>query len=261
MHISVNLDLGQTLVVFSHPNHEIAIMSLIKRLKPRLLYWTDGGGKERIAQTTAGLKEIDIQTGIRWHDMLEETAYAALLSGETSPFEEVVSSIREVVAESKITEIFCDAVEFYNPVHDMTLPLVLAAVEGHDIRVFEVPIIHQKANSKDMVFQRPTPNREARELAFPVDHLDRWKKQVLWDDVYKILRSSFGSVPIPKNEKLTFSGAPVRNFEGDCVLRYEERAKQLLKEGKIQHAITYQRHYVPMVERLLGKRLGLPSGA
>ena len=41
--------------------------------------------------------------------------------------------------------IYCDAVEFYNPVHDITLPIVRAALAGDESPVFEVPLIYQKA--------------------------------------------------------------------------------------------------------------------
>jgi len=41
--------------------------------------------------------------------------------------------------------VYCDAVEFYNPVHDMALPVVRAAIAGRDIAILEVPLIYQKA--------------------------------------------------------------------------------------------------------------------
>ena len=42
---------ASTIAVFSHPNHELAIFGLLQRLRPRLIYLTDGGGPERVAQT------------------------------------------------------------------------------------------------------------------------------------------------------------------------------------------------------------------
>ena len=51
---------SRSLVVFSHLNHELAIFGLVQRLRPNLIYLTDGGGKDRIGQTKAGLEQIGL---------------------------------------------------------------------------------------------------------------------------------------------------------------------------------------------------------
>ena len=49
-----------TLVVFSHPNHELAILGLLQRLRPKIVYLTDGGGPKRISETEEGLASVGL---------------------------------------------------------------------------------------------------------------------------------------------------------------------------------------------------------
>ena len=44
-------------MVFSHPNHEVAVLGSIRRWRPHMVFLTDGGRAERVAQTRAGLAE------------------------------------------------------------------------------------------------------------------------------------------------------------------------------------------------------------
>jgi hypothetical protein len=45
------------LFVFSHPNHEGAVLGMVQRLRPHLVFLTDGGGERRVNETRAALPE------------------------------------------------------------------------------------------------------------------------------------------------------------------------------------------------------------
>ena len=52
-----------TVMVFSHPNHELAVFGLVQRLRPRLVFLTDGGGARRVEETGRALDGL----GLRAH--------------------------------------------------------------------------------------------------------------------------------------------------------------------------------------------------
>ncbi len=47
----------RSLMIFSHPNHEIAVLGTIARLQPEFLFLTDGGGQDRVDETKEGLAD------------------------------------------------------------------------------------------------------------------------------------------------------------------------------------------------------------
>ena len=116
-------------MVFSHPNHEVAVLGTIFRLRPHIIYLTDGGADARVAETKEALRSYQ-PASVHYLNHTEQSFYDALL-GEDLPFYRAVSQeIRSLFRNLDGDAIYCDAVEFYNPVHDITLPIVRAALAG-----------------------------------------------------------------------------------------------------------------------------------
>ena len=71
--------------------------------------------------------------------------------------------MRYRLREIKPRQVLCDAVEFYNPLHDMSLPIVAAALNGGaDAAVFEVPLVYQKSAKEEAYeVQRMPPSRRS----------------------------------------------------------------------------------------------------
>src|SRR5574340_1205884 len=111
-----------TLAIFSHPNHEISIYGMAIRERPLIAYLTDGGGGARLDGTVRSLESIGIpfrEAACCLHS--EETFYRALLLREIPFWKSVSSLLAELILKQQPETILCDAVEYYNPVHDMSL--------------------------------------------------------------------------------------------------------------------------------------------
>src|SRR5690348_7124622 len=79
------------LMIFGHPAHELALFGFLQRFRPRIVIITDGGGKERVGQSRAGLRSIGLEA--TYLKFRENDFYAALLRRDISFFEIVSNSL------------------------------------------------------------------------------------------------------------------------------------------------------------------------
>ena len=80
---------GSDVIVFSHPNHELAIFGLLQRLRPRLIYLTEGGDRGRVQETLRGLARLGLAEGADFLNYSETALYDALLQGNLALYREI----------------------------------------------------------------------------------------------------------------------------------------------------------------------------
>lgn len=234
--------------VFSHPNHEIAVFGLLTKLQPAIIYLTDGGGEHRLKETREGLHAAKVENAT-FLNFEEKTLYDALLEMEVSVIQMVCDRVRAALARLESYDaIFCDAVEWYNPVHDLSLPIVQKV--AHELAlIYEVPLIHQDPTG--FVFQRAAVGRRKLERQYTVPDAALDIKERAWKETYKILYGQYGAMlgnvrEVARIETVMPGGDPTRNVDAGAVLRYDDRGQQL--HGV--KAITRDRHYLPLVDAL-----------
>jgi hypothetical protein len=256
--IDCPFELGpRTLMVLSHPNHELPVMGLVRKLKPKIIFLTDGGGEHRMAQSREGLKE-NLKDAV-FLGIPENDFYAALLRKDWKFFATVAQAV-SLKCKEVPERAFCDAVEFYNPVHDVSLPITISALRrlgaGH-VPIFEIPLIYQKSANPDVYeVQRAAISMRGNEIRWKLPDSDRLSKAEAWAKTYTILSSTMGPVvPYPEVtgaiESYFTSGSPFREPGGDQVLRYERRGALLRELGNVKDVITRSSHYLPCTEPLL----------
>ncbi len=244
-------------MVLSHPNHEIASYGFIHTTQPHLLYLTDGGGQERVDQTRRGLEKIEALDRAVFLNWTEDSYYKALLRKDVSFFVEAGLAAKNAYSGMRPQVIFCDAIEFYNPVHDLSLPISIFAFGNGERNILEIPLVHQKKeNPETYEFQRATDRRKYSESTFTLTDGDLALKVDAWQNVYGILAKQFGPMlpnfkQAARTETFISSGRRLFTPGPDCVLRYEWRAALLKGAGEITDSITYEGHYLPIAEALL----------
>lgn len=249
---------SSTVVVFSHPNHELAIFGLLQSLRPRLVYLTDGGGEERVEQTREGLRSIDLLDHAHFLNYTEKSFYDALLDVDVTFYQGVADRVRSLLLASRPLRILCDAVEFYNPVHDMSLPVVRAALGSSErAEIFEVPLVYQKkVEDQSYEVQRMSEARRSQQIKLQLSREQLSAKARGRDQIYTILLKQMGPVisELPLAHLALEVVAPASSSlpkpNGDNVLRYETRAQLLLERGEIERKITYREHYLPIARSL-----------
>lgn len=258
-----------TLIVFSHPNHELAVFGFLQRVKPHIVYLTDGGGPERVAETMRGLESIGSSQNARFLNHTESSLYEALLERDTEFLENVAGEVRDIIQEIQPHQIFCDAIEFYNPVHDLSLPIVrCAAKEFVETPVFEFPLVYQKDSDPDIYeCQRLPAGLQDRQMSFVLSEAELDKKLRARDSIYTSLREQMGAtVSSLSPEHLSVEVAmPARKFierpGADSVLRYERRAQLLAASGEIERQITFRDNYLPVASALMSPQSAAKSAA
>lgn len=244
----------KTVAVFSHPNHEIAVLALLKKVRPFIIFLTDGGGKARENETRKGLSLIGLEENAIFLSHPEQAFYDALLHVNDDFFHHVARQVRMLLKGTKPEQILCDAVEFYNPVHDLTLAIVGSADDAPWAGTYEVPLLYQKPGGKESYGVQTVPEGRPR-IEFVLSAEETELKTSALREIYTILRDTLGpllmSSPALKMETLFPASTPLRWPDPGRVLRYEGRAAALKAEGKIESEITHSFHFLPVVARLL----------
>ena len=244
-------------IVFSHPNHELAVFGLLQRLRPRLVYLTDGGSEQRVAETCEGLARIGLDAAATFLNYSEPSFYAALLAADTALFSEVADRVRRCLTEPAPHQVFCDAVELYNPLHDLSLPIVSAAWRDSGAALFEIPLVYQRpAADEAYEVQRVPPSRRGEQIELRLDATELAAKCHARDRGYALLQRQMGPVlrglsdAQLATEVVAPAPAALPPLGADRVLRYEWRARRLLARGEIERPITYADHYFPVASAL-----------
>jgi len=248
------------LVVTGHPNHELAILGLVQRLRPRLLFLTDGGGAERVEESRRCLASLGLLDRARFLGWPEKRLYRALLDRDRGPFDEIVAQVRAEIAALSPRQVLCESIELYNPLHDVTLPIVRAAArEFSEIEVVEFPLIAQipaqvPAREERYRVQRPPEGRPGVSFRLTAEELG--KKVRARQDHYRSLRRQLGSVldglgPEHMAQEIFAPTRPAYPEPGeDYALRYEWRGRSLQERGEVAEVITYRGHFLPLAAAL-----------
>lgn len=245
----------KTVAVFSHPNHEIAVLALLKKVKPFIIFLTDGGGKAREDQTRKGLRSIGLLDNAIFLSHPEQAFYDGLLHVNSDYFHNVAHQVRSLLKNTKPEQILCDAVEFYNPVHDLTLAIVGSADDAPWAGIYEVPLLYQKPQGKENYGVQTVPDGQPRQ-EFTLSAEETELKTSALRETYTILMKTLGPLLLSspnalKTETLFPASTPLRWPDPGRLLRYERRAAALKAEGKVESEITHSFHFLPVVAQLL----------
>jgi LmbE family N-acetylglucosaminyl deacetylase len=248
---------ARRVMVFGHPSHELALYGLLSRHRPHVVLLTDGGGGERVRQSREGLGALGLLDRTTYLGFSEASFYEALLERDPAALRDAADALRAVMEPLEPEQVFCDAVELYNPVHDVTRPIVERARRGlPPAELWEVPLAYQVPADEERYDVQRVPESMAarrRRYALAPDEVER--KVRARDVVYTNLRGPVGPdfLRVPREhlavEEIARADATVDPREGR-VLRYEWRARRLLAEGRIARAITYEGHFLPTTAAL-----------
>jgi hypothetical protein len=244
------------LIVTGHPNHELAIFGFVQRLRPRLVFLTDGGGEERVNETRRALDTLGLLDNARFLGWTEKSLYQALLDQDLAVFVQLVEQVRAEILACAPRQILCESIELYNPLHDITLPIVRAATRGLDgIEIVEFPLIAQVAEPGERYrIQRLPESRKAAILR--LSDAEVAVKQKAREQHYLSLRQQLGGVldEVDREHLAEEHFAPALEEMPtpgqQHLLRYEWRAQDLKNRGEIDRMITYRDHFLPVVAAL-----------
>src|SRR5690606_18954125 len=109
-------------LVLSHPGHELRLFHWLETHRPIVFIMSDGSGgaaTSRVAYSQAVLSAAGAQAGEVFGQTPDRSWYAALLAGNPTLFQHVVTTITMRARREQPTLIVSDAVDGHNPLHDI----------------------------------------------------------------------------------------------------------------------------------------------
>jgi hypothetical protein len=213
-----------------------------------------------VAETKEALRGYQ-PASVHYLNHTEQSFYDALLGGDLPFYRAVSAEIRSLIQNFDGDAVYCDAVEFYNPVHDITLPIVRAALAGYDFPVFEVPLIYQKAGPVEAFELQHVPaslSNQSTCLKLTEEELAQ-KTTTVKAGVYTMLFARRGTILLDALPSRAGCECflKARNTlpwpAPEQVLRYEMRGSLLKDAGAVREVITFAGHYAPIFESLCGE--------
>jgi hypothetical protein len=116
----------------AHPGHELCVHAWLTARRPKVFVLTDGSGhgsQSRIASTSAVLQDAGASSGSIYARFTDAELYALILRRDFQPLFDVVQEFAAAIVTEQAAAVAGDAIEGFNPAHDICRLMINAAVE------------------------------------------------------------------------------------------------------------------------------------
>jgi hypothetical protein len=121
----------RSLLVISHPGHELRLYGWIDRVQPLVCILTDGSGGEsapRLDKTSHVLHALRAEIGPIYGELSDRRIYEEIRHHRFELFDTLCERLARLIIARDIDIVVSDAMEGYNPTHDLCEVLAQAAV-------------------------------------------------------------------------------------------------------------------------------------
>ena len=247
---------GAAALVVAHPGHELRVYHWLRLTQPLCFVLTDGSGgsgKSRLDSTTRLLEQNGARMGCIYGRLTDREIYSAIIKGEVDLF---IDLSEELIGELVREEIDCvvgDAIEGYNPAHDVCRFMINAAVEiasrkrTQPLLNFEVSLASQPANCAEALIGRPIRiHLDEKDLSRKLEAAHGYPE--LAGDVDRILKRE--GIQAIQTEWLQ----PVANWAISTSQPefpyYELRGEKQVAAGYYEQVLRYREHVLPIARAL-----------
>ena len=245
-------------LVVAHPGHELRVHGWMELAHPLVCVLTDGSGhtgQSRLDSTTRLLTQASARPGSIYGRFKDVEIYAAILDNDASLFIELAEELGEALVRDAVEYVVGDAIEGYNPTHDLCRSVINAALELANrikpdrIANFDFLVSGQPDSRSDGVGTRSVWLRLdevalERKLAAARSYLE------LSDDVTKMTSKT-------KSAAFQFEALrPVISaVRADDLIQkppfYERYGEKQVAEGYYHRVIRYREHILPLADALV----------
>lgn len=133
-------------LVIAHPGHELRVHQWLDLVKPVVFVLTDGSGrtgKSRLPSTTRVLVDAGARAGRIYGRFTDAELYQIIRRGDLAPLLRVMRELSEALSELAVDYVVGDALEGFNPSHDLCRFLINGAAwlirkeTGRELRNFD----------------------------------------------------------------------------------------------------------------------------
>lgn len=235
-------------LVVAHPGHELRLFHWLELERPVVFVLTDGSGRSgqsRVASSLAVLEATRSTAGSIMGRFTDREIYAAMIGGEIGSVLRATLDLAGSLAESGVRSIVADALEFYNPTHDLCSVVAgLAAVRAaemtdREIRRYEYAVTAVPGDGAEIELDDQT---FARKMALAHQYED------IAADIEELIRN-VGRDSL-RREVLTPMAASATLPEPRTKPYYEVRGEEQVAAGRYATVLRHRRHFLPFVASL-----------
>lgn len=264
-------------LVTAHPGHELCVLGWLKRARPCVFVITDGSGRSgepKLEATTDLLARAGASRGSFYGRWTDAYLYRAMLCGDTGFFVGLAAEFADIFARERFDYVACEAVEGYNPTHDLCRLLTGAALAranrsgehhtaGYEFTLIDRGRSRHETPRADSIWLRLDDDALGEKLAEmrAHPHLEDEVGAGLGGNELAALRDFpelaaeiqalvCGMGPEAfRVEHLRAAGLEV-GATASTVPFYERYGQSLVRRGHYAQAIGFSRHVAPIAERL-----------
>lgn len=244
-------------LVVAHPGHELRVHGWMELAHPFVCVLTDGSGhsgQSRLESTTRLLAKSSAPLGSIYGRFKDLDIYTSILDSDFGLFIDLAEELGEAFVRDAVEYVVGDAIEGYNPIHDLCRSVINAAVElanrnktnriaNFDFQVIGLPDLSSDEFRSREVWLRLDEEALARKLEAAKSYLE------LRDDVGKMINEA-GSASF-RFEALR---PVISNVATDALIReppyYERYGEKQVAEGYYRRVIRYREHILPLIDSL-----------
>jgi hypothetical protein len=248
---------GKAAIIVGHPGHELMVYNWIEKFQPMYFCLTEGSGgssTSRLQSSTNILDSLGVMRGTVFGRFSDKAIYRFITEGNTEVFIELVCELADALIESEIDSVIGDAIEGFNPVHDVCRFIIDGAVErvrnqtGRSIRNYDFVLDSPPDTCPESLRDK------AKWLHLDEAALDRKLNAALSypelrDEVTRAL-TRFGRQAFSREcLRPSASQFMIERFE-TSLPDYERYGEIRVDEGRYTEAIRYRFHVWPVIDAI-----------
>ena len=245
-----------TLVV-GHPGHELRVYGWMAAARPIVHVLTDGSGvsgTSRLDSTSAVLDGVGTSRGTIYGRLSDQEIYAAMLNGDHDLFISLAEELAESFVRDRTEFVAADAVEGFNPSHDVCRYLTNAAVRlasaamDYPIACYTFPLDGAPGTRPDGVEGEPiTIALDERIVERKLEAARTYPE--LASEVDRTLRR-FGTVAFGTEYLWPADLSDRYSWDPDRIPFYESYGADRVTSGAYQRVVTFRQHVRPLADAL-----------
>lgn len=247
-------DSGSAAVVVAHPGHELVIHRYLERNRPLYFCLTDGSGgsgQSRLESTSRLLYGVGAVPGSIYGRFSDKEVYRNLLDGRVQVFVDMVNELAGSLIDADIQCVAGDAMEGFNPAHDLCRALIDSAVDIVRMRAGRV-----LQNYEFAVHGDPVASSEEALVRLELDE-DALERKIGAAMAYRPVRSEVRDA-LDRFGRRAFAVECLRSSSASAMLEqfeitppaYESIGESRVSEGRYREVVRYREHVLPVITAL-----------
>ena len=234
------------ILIVAHPGHELRLFHWMELTRPTVFVLTDGSGggaKKRTPYSRHVVEAAGARCGHFFGAAPDRDWYDLILHGDATAFHDVVDAAVGAALAQSAQLIVTDAVDGYNPMHDICAAIGAAVVAR---------LRHSAPKAEHLVSRAVAGRGEdfAHELVLDSDAAKRKRGTVkayqpIAEEVRRLLDEEPNALDIERLERPTFAWPEVWRPQ------WEEIGRDRVALSRYRQPIEYTKHVLPLARALL----------